>query len=216
MRSSRHADDRPPTGPKRPTPAQRRADLVIAVLAGKISSESGARHAQVSDAEFAQWIDRFVEAGKVGLQHGSMTVQPVRSADLKAQNDALRVRAAALRAEAERWRNRAGNLLGPFRDIEEIRLAEKMSVARFCALLRMSRRSYFRQLVRLRSGETGSTRRPAPCIEKCTSIVAVYMAVWPEYGHRKLHALMMADGHITSPSTVLRAMRRSRRKNRSV
>jgi hypothetical protein len=170
----------------------------------------------VSDAEFSQWIERFVEAGKVGLKHGSTAAQPVRSADLTAQNDALHARLIELRAEAERWRNRAGNLLGRFQDIEAIRLAEEMSVARFCALLRMSRRSYFRRLVRLRSGETGNTRRPAPCTENCVSIVATYMGAWPGYGHRKLHALMMADGHITSPSTVLRAMRRLRRRNRDV
>lgn len=214
MRSARHADDRSSTGLKRPSPAQRRVDLVIAVLAGKLSLVSGARRAHVSDTEFAQWIDRFIEAGEAGLQHSSTTAQPVSSADLTAQNEALRARLAELRAEAEHWRNRAGNLLGPFRDIEAIRLAEHMSVARFCALLRMPRRSYFRQLVRLRSGETGNTRRPAPCTETCASIVAAYMAIWPEYGHRKLHALMMADGHITSPSTVLRAMRRQRRKSR--
>lgn len=187
---------------------------MVAVLAGKLSSASAARRAHVSDAEFAQWIERFVEAGRVGLQHSSTTALPARSGDLTAQNEALRARLSELRAEAERWRNRAGNLLGPFRDIEAIRLAEQMSVARFCALLRMSRRSYFRRLVRLRSGETASTRRPAPCTEHCASIVAAYMAVWPEYGHRKLHALMMADGHVTSPSTVLRAMRRLRRRSR--
>lgn len=214
MRSAYHADNPRSTGPKRSSPAQRRADLVVAVLAGKVSSASAARRAHVSDAEFAQWIERFVEAGKAGLQHGSTAAQPVRPGDLRAQNDALRARLSELRAEAERCRSRAGNLLGPFRDIEAIRLAEEMSVARFCALLRMSRRSYFRRLVRLRSGETGNARRPAPCIENCISIVSAYMAAWPEYGHRKLHALMMADGHITSPSTVLRAMRCLRRRNR--
>lgn len=187
---------------------------MIAVLAEKISSASGARRARVTDAEFSKWIDRFVEAGKAGLQRGGAGVRPLGSDDLTAQNDTLRARLNEVYSEAERWRSRAGNVLGPFGDVEAIRQAENMSVARFCALLRMPRRSYFRRLMRLRSGQTGINRRPAPCTEKCASIVAAYMERWPEYGHRKLHALMTADGHVTSPSTVLRAMRLSRRGNR--
>lgn len=38
-------------------------------------------------------------------------------------------------------------------------------------------------------------------------ILARYTAQWPNYGHRRLHRLMLADGHVTSASTVFRALR---------
>jgi len=38
-------------------------------------------------------------------------------------------------------------------------------------------------------------------------VLARYAAQWPGYGHRRLHRLMLADGHVTSASTVFRALR---------
>ncbi len=180
---------------------------MLAVLKGTSSVASSARCAGVTQAEFSRWIDRFVEAGQAGLRHGGKVAPPVAPGDLAARNEALRARLTELRGEARRWKHRAGDLLGPVPEIEAIRLAEGMPVSRFCAILRIPYRSYFRRLVRLRAGVAATRRRPAPCTENCASIVAAYMAAWPEHGHRRLHALMTADGHVTSPSTVLRAMR---------
>jgi len=98
-----------------------------------------------------------------------------------------------------------------------IRQDTAMPVSRFCALFGIPCRSYFRRLARLRSGESQARKRvAAPCTELCAPIVAAYTARWPEFGHRTLHALMAADGHVTSPSTVLRAMRLLRRADRTV
>jgi uncharacterized SAM-binding protein YcdF (DUF218 family) len=97
-----------------------------------------------------------------------------------------------------------------------IRQDTEMPVSRFCALFGIPCRSYFRRLARMRSGESQAGKRlPAPSTELCAPIVAAYTARWPEFGHRTLHALMAADGHVTSPSTVLRAMRLLRRADRS-
>lgn len=95
-----------------------------------------------------------------------------------------------------------------------IRQDAAMPVSRFCVLLGIPRRSYFRRLAMLRSGESAGTRATAPSAQLSAPIVAAYMARWPEYGHRRIHALMLSDGHVTSPSTVLRAMRLLRRAGR--
>lgn len=187
---------------------------MLAVLTGRESAASSARRAGVTEAEFSRWIARFVAAGESGLRQGGKAAPALGSGDLAAQNEALRVRLDELRDEAARWKRLAGDVLGPFRELEAIRLADGMPVSRFCALLRIPCRSYFRGLLLLRSGMVDREGRPAPCTESCASIVAAYMAVWPGHGHRKLHALMAADGHITSPSTVLRAMRLLQRQNR--
>lgn len=83
-----------------------------------------------------------------------------------------------------------------------------MPVSRFCALVGIPRRTYFRRLALLRSGRTAGARgRRATSVEACVPILARYAAQWPAYGHRRLHKLMLDDGHVTSASTVLRALR---------
>jgi hypothetical protein len=81
-------------------------------------------------------------------------------------------------------------------------------------MLGIPRRSYFRRLARMRSGESATDADSPPPVQLCAPIVATYTERWPEYGHRRIHALMMQDGHVTSPSTVLRAMRLLRRSQR--
>jgi len=44
-------------------------------------------------------------------------------------------------------------------------------------------------------------------VELCVPILARYVAAQPDRGHRHLHAQMLADGHVTSQATVLRALR---------
>jgi hypothetical protein len=97
-----------------------------------------------------------------------------------------------------------------------IREDAAMPISRFCALVGIPRRSYFRRLALLRSGEgAGRGRAAASSIQLCAPIVAAYVVRWPEYGHRRIHALMLSDGHVTSQSTVLRAMRLLRRSPRA-
>ena len=83
-----------------------------------------------------------------------------------------------------------------------------MPVSRFCVLIGIPRRTYFRRLALLRSGQsTDAHHRRAASVEACLPILARYTARWPGYGHRRLHRLMLADGHVTSASTVFRALR---------
>ena len=49
---------------------------------------------------------------------------------------------------------------------------------------------------------------PAPRVDAIEAVAAKYAADWPAWGHRKIAAMMRADGHQVSTSTVQRALRR--------
>jgi transposase-like protein len=73
----------------------------------------------------------------------------------------------------------------------------------------ISRRTYFRRQSRLKSGElTAEGPWPSPAVDAAAKLLEDYLAEHEGLGHRRLHALMAADGHVTTESTVLRAMRR--------
>ena len=94
-----------------------------------------------------------------------------------------------------------------------IRQDAAMPVSRFCALLGIPRRTYCRQQHRFKSGSAGSKGPwPSPSVDVVESLLASYLHENPDFGHRRIHALMIADGHATSPSTVLRAIQRIGRK----
>ncbi len=49
---------------------------------------------------------------------------------------------------------------------------------------------------------------PTPAVDAAEALAAKYAADWPAWGHRKIAAMMRADGHQASTSTVERALRR--------
>jgi putative transposase len=49
---------------------------------------------------------------------------------------------------------------------------------------------------------------PAPKTDAIEALAAKYAAEWPAWGHRKIAAMMRADGHAVSTSTAQRALRR--------
>lgn len=83
-----------------------------------------------------------------------------------------------------------------------------MPVSRFTALAGIPERTYRRRLARLRAGDQVKGPWPAPKVEAVEALAAKYAADWPAWGHRKIAALMRADGHDASTSTVERALRR--------
>jgi putative transposase len=86
-----------------------------------------------------------------------------------------------------------------------------MPVSRFCALLGIPRRTYCRMQSRHKFGApTVKGPWPSPSMRVVEAVVEQYVLAYPDYGHRRIHALALADGHPTSPSTVQRAMRRLR------
>jgi len=93
-----------------------------------------------------------------------------------------------------------------------IRQDAAMPVSRFSMLLGIPRRTYCRQQQRHRSGAPAAKGPwPSPSVDAVESLLITYLRRFPDFGHRRIHALMIADGHATSPSTVLRAIQRTGR-----
>ena len=84
-----------------------------------------------------------------------------------------------------------------------------MPVSRFAVLAGIPERTYRFRLARLRA-RTPSAKGPwpAPAVDLIEAVAAKYAADWPAWGHRKIAAMLRADGHQVSDSCVERALRR--------
>jgi putative transposase len=60
----------------------------------------------------------------------------------------------------------------------------------------------------LRHGEPPKGPWPAPKVDPIEAVAAKYAETWPAWGYRKIAALMRADGHEVTNSSVARALRR--------
>jgi putative transposase len=69
-------------------------------------------------------------------------------------------------------------------------------------------RSYRRRLARLRQADPIKGPWPAPVVDRIEALAAKYAEQWPAWGYRKIAALMRADGHRVTNSSVARALRR--------
>jgi putative transposase len=69
-------------------------------------------------------------------------------------------------------------------------------------------RTYRRRLARLRHGEPLKGPWPAPVVDRIEALAAKYAEKWPAWGYRKIAALMRADGHQVTNSSVARALQR--------
>ena len=69
-------------------------------------------------------------------------------------------------------------------------------------------RTYRRRLARLRCGSLPKGPWPAPVVDRIEALAAKYAEAWPAWGYRKIAALMRADGHEVTNSSVQRALRR--------
>ncbi|WP_443043999.1 hypothetical protein [Streptomyces sp. NBC_00322] len=81
-------------------------------------------------------------------------------------------------------------------------------MSRFAALAGIPERTYWRRLARHRAGDPAKDPWPAPKADAVEATAAKYAADWPAWGHRKIAAMMRADGCEVSTSTVERALRR--------
>lgn len=69
-------------------------------------------------------------------------------------------------------------------------------------------RTYRRRRARLRHGVAAKGPWPAPTVDRIEAVAAKYAEAWPAWGYRKIAALMRADGHEVTNSSVARALRR--------
>jgi putative transposase len=91
-----------------------------------------------------------------------------------------------------------------------IRTDAGVSVTRLCQLLGMPRATWYRW----RTAVAGSASRPgkgpwpAPVVDAIEPLAAKHAETWAAWGHRKIWALLRADGVAASPASVRRAMAR--------
>jgi putative transposase len=60
----------------------------------------------------------------------------------------------------------------------------------------------------LRAGDPSKGPWPAPVVDRIEALAAKYAEAWPAWGYRKIAAMMRADGHDVTNSSVQRALRR--------
>lgn len=90
-----------------------------------------------------------------------------------------------------------------------MRLQAGLSISRFCELAGIHRSTWHRRAAATRTGQTGRGPWPAPERDRIEQPAAQLALEWPAWGHRKIWALLRADGLAPgSQATVLRALRR--------
>lgn len=187
--------------------AQERLRAVLSVISGAASGPQEAVRCGVAEADVERWRLLFIDSGRRGVLMCGQPKPQQSAAILEVQNTALKYALRMKLAELKSHRQTAHGLLGPFVQIERIRRESEITISRFCALIGVSRRTYFRHLVLLRSGRPPRSERDSTSILlTCAQLVEDYLAKHPSYGHRRIHELMIADGHMVSAATVLRAI----------
>ncbi len=182
--------------------------MVLSVLAGEMSCREAARRLGVSADSVVKWKHQFLEAGAQRLQEvpsgpaGRKGTPEQRR--LQLENEQLKLARAAEGLAARRGAGRSG----PFVDLEALREAAGLPVSRFCVLAGIPERTYRRRLARLHHGAPSKGPWPASKVDRIEALAAKYAEAWPAWGYRKIAALMRADGHDVTNSSVQRALRR--------
>lgn len=82
-----------------------------------------------------------------------------------------------------------------------------LSISRMCALAGIHRSTYHRWAASERDGQPARGPWPRPVRSQIDEPARELALAWPAWGHRKIWALLEADGHHVSPATVGRALR---------
>lgn len=87
-----------------------------------------------------------------------------------------------------------------------IRLEAGLSVTRFRELAGISESTWYRQRARALGGRSAKGPWPQPVRDRVAAVVHAYALRYPAWGHRKIWALTIADGHRVSQRTVHRIL----------
>ena len=194
--------------------AQDRLGAVLSVLVGGVSSAQEALRCGVAEADVERWRRLFIDAGRRGLLMSGRPGPQPSATGLETQNAALKSELRMKLAELLYYRHAADGQLGPFAEVEEIRRESEITISRFCVLIGVSRRTYFRRLALLTDGARPpeNERDSTSVVSICAQLVEDYVAKHPGFGYRRIRELMIADGHMVSASTVHRAIQVSQRR----
>ena len=95
-----------------------------------------------------------------------------------------------------------GGTLGPFEDLEVIRVEAGMSTARFCKLIDMPERTWRRWQAKARQEQPPKGPRPQPARDAARPLVVKHALAKPAWGHRKIWAMTRHDGHKVSQAAA--------------
>jgi putative transposase len=87
-----------------------------------------------------------------------------------------------------------------------IRLQAGVGVRRFCALAGIPTTTWYRQRQRALGGRSAKGPWPQPVRDRVAAVVHAYALRYPAWGHRKIWALVLADGYEVSMRTVHRIL----------
>lgn len=87
-----------------------------------------------------------------------------------------------------------------------IRLQAGLPVERFCVLAGIPTTTWYRQRQRALDGAPVKGPWPKPVADRVVAVVHAYALKYPAWGHRKIWALSVADGHQVSMRTVHRIL----------
>jgi len=97
--------------------------------------------------------------------------------------------------------------LGPFADLEVIRVQAGMSTTRFCTMIDMPERTWRRWQAKARAGQQSKGPWPQPARQAARGLATTHALAHPAWGHRKVWAMVRHDRHVVSQATVLRLLR---------
>jgi putative transposase len=90
-----------------------------------------------------------------------------------------------------------------------IRIESGVSTTRFCRLIETPERTWRRWQARTRAGDSLKGPWPTPAQDAVEAAAVAKAKDWPAWGHRKVTALLRADGVPAAEATVKRALRRN-------
>lgn len=93
--------------------------------------------------------------------------------------------------------------VGPFEDLEVIRIEAGMSTARFCQMIDMPERTWRRWQARARAGGQPKGPWPTPARDEARGLILTHATKHSAWGHRKIWAMVRHEGHVVSEATVL-------------
>ena len=100
-----------------------------------------------------------------------------------------------------------GGALPAFDELDQIRLEHRVPVVRFCRRLGIPRSTWYHWRAGLLDGRP-VRRWPAPVVDAIVERTAEEAHRYAAWGHRKIWAMLRADGIRVSASSIERAMRR--------
>lgn len=86
--------------------------------------------------------------------------------------------------------------VGPFEDLEVIRVEAGMSTARFCRLIETPERTWRRWQAKTRAGVQVKGPWSEPVRESVRDRVLFHATAHPAWGHRTTWAMLRLDGHV--------------------